>query len=201
MKVFDISCWQPNNIVEHLNNKNADGLILRLGYTTYNEPTLDEKFQHFLMQANEYGLPIGIYYYSKMHDYVSMKQEIQFINDRVYDILDGVEPPLGVWLDLEDQITKVPNIHQISQTALSIMKQWYFYQVGIYASYSYFYDFLNLSDIEDKQTPIWVANYGNKNWLMEERPYLNHHGWQFVENYEGLNLDCNEWYREPMYYE
>ena len=197
MKVFDISCWQDDNIVPKLKDMGADGVILRLGYTSYGQPTVDEKLEKFYHDTVTYNIPVGFYYYSKMRDYHDAHKEAEFINDKVYELLQGENPPLGLWLDMEDNTTKYYGIDEVSYQARDILSSWLFDQVGIYASYSYFKEFYNMSVLENQQIPIWVANYDRKNWLKEEYPNLNWYGWQFTESYDGHSLDCSEWYQEP----
>lgn len=196
MRVFDISYWQDDNIVDKLVQIGADGVILRLGYTSYGAPVEDEKYAHFLERARAYNLPCGLYHYSKMNNYDIAMAEAQFINDKVYEYYGGNdEPELGVWLDMEDNLTKISNIHDITMHAYDTLKSWSFKTVGVYASYSYFYDYLDVDDLERKQVPIWVAQYSRVNNLLEERPGMNHHGWQFTETYDSRTLDGNEWYK------
>lgn len=196
MRVFDISFWQSDDIVKHLVNLGADGIILRLGLTFGGMPELDEKYAMFLEQVRSYGLPCGLYYYSKMNNYELARAEAQFINDKVYEFYgNDDEPELGVWWDMEDNVTKINGIHEMTMYGIDTLLNWGFHKVGIYAGYFYFYDYLDLDDIEQRQIPVWVANYAQKNYLLEERPHLNHHGWQFTETYDGNSLDGNEWYK------
>lgn len=196
MIVFDISTWQPDNMVSKLVDLGADGIILRLGLTYGGKPELDDKFAMFLEQVKGTGLPHGIYYYSKMQNFDMAKMEAQFINDKVYEFYGGYsEPPLGTWWDMEDDKTKISGIHEMTMYGVNTLVSWGFKTVGIYAGYSYFHDYLDIYDLSRRQTPLWVANYSSKNWLKEEHPDLNFHGWQFTETYDGNVLDGNEWYK------
>lgn len=196
MRVFDISFWQSDNIIDYLVKLNANGIILRLGLTYNGVPELDEKFTLFLDKARQEDLPVGIYYYSKMNTYELAKVEAQFINDKVYEFWGGYdEPALGVWWDMEDETTKVSDIHEITMYAVDTLLNWEFKKVGIYASYSYFHDYLDIKDIATRQIPVWVAQYSRHNDLKRENPELNHYGWQFTETYDGNTLDGNEWYK------
>lgn len=196
MRVFDISYWQPDNTIYKVKNMGVDGVILRLGYTYRGRPVEDEKVQHFYRDAVNCDIPVGFYYYSKMRNYQEAHTEAEFINDKVYDLLQGENPPLGIWLDMEDDTTKYPGIDKVSYQCRDILSSWLFDLVGIYASYSYFKEFYNIYDLENQQIPIWVANYDRKNWLREEYPNLNWYGWQFTESYDGHSLDGNEWYQD-----
>lgn len=197
MTVFDISTWQSNDIVSKLVDMNADGVILRLGLTYGGKPELDEKYAMFLEQTREVGLPAGLYYYSKMQSYEMARMEAQFINDKVWQYYGNVaQPKLGVWWDMEDETTKFDGIHEMTMYAVDTLINWGFRNVGIYAGYSYFYDYLDIEDIEQRQIPVWVAHYNSRNLLKEEHPNLNHYGWQFTETYDGNTLDGNEWYKD-----
>lgn len=195
MRVFDISYWQDDNAVQKIINLGAEGVILRLGYTSNRHGVLDEKFEYFKAEAERLGLPFGIYYYSKMNDQEVADKEAQFINDRVYDLCGGEEPPMGVWWDMEDQTTMWYGVYPVLWNVIERMQGWGFKKVGIYSSYSYYHEWLSLDDIAAKQIPVWVAQYSNTNNLLEERPELNHYGWQFTEAYDGNSLDGNEWYK------
>lgn len=196
MRVFDISFWQPDNMIDRLVQLGAEGVILRLGLTYNGMPELDEKFALFLDKARQANLPIGIYYYSKMNSYELAKAEVQFINDKVYEFWGGYEEPsMGVWLDMEDEVTKIPEIHEMTMYAIDTLHNWGFKKVGIYAGYYYYYDYLDIKDIAERQIPVWVAQYSRSNDLKLEKPGLNHYGWQFTETYDGNTLDGNEWYK------
>lgn len=193
-RVFDISEWQPSGTVQTIKELGAEGVILRLGLTFDGTPTLDEKFIEFVNQAVAEGIPYGIYYYSKMDSYDVARMEAQWINDKVYELLNGQEPELGVWLDIEDNVNKIDGIHELVHWTIDTMKGWGFKNVGIYSGYSFINSYFNIPDLAAHQTPLWVANYDSTHWLREEHPELNHVAWQFTDSYEGNNLDCNEWY-------
>ena len=97
MRVFDISYWQSPDTIQKIKNLGAEGVILRLGLTYHGAPELDEKYKHFVSEAIKESIPHGLYYYSKMSNQTMAYEEAQFINDKVYEILGGEEPPMGVW--------------------------------------------------------------------------------------------------------
>jgi len=195
-RVFDISEWQSSGTVQQIVNLGAEGVILRIGVTYGGVPNLDDKFIEFVNEVVAAGLPYGIYYYSKMQNYEMAEMEIQWINDRVYELLNGQEPPLGVWLDMEDEATKFDGVYEIVKWSINKMKEWGFKKVGIYTGYSYANSFMDLDDLEELQIPMWIANYDSVNWLKEEHPGLNHVGWQYTESFEDNILDCSEWYED-----
>lgn len=197
MKVFDISFWQPYNTVYRLKDLGAEGVILRMGVTYGGVPELDEKYINFVNEVKNVGIPHGLYYYSKINGQYRAREEAQFINDRVYDILGGVEPPLGVWFDIEDNVNRYWGIHDDVCYAIDTMRNWGFKKVGIYSGYFFFHDYFKLRDLEERQVPIWCAQYDYHNDLKEEYPGLNWHGWQFTDNYNN-QYDCSEWYKEIL---
>ena len=163
-RVFDISEWQPSGTVQKIKELGAEGVILRLGLTYHGEPCIDEKFVEFVNQAVAEGLPYVIYYYSKMNNYDVARMEAQWINDRVYELLNGQEPELGVWLDIEDNTNKFDGIYEMVHWTVDLMSSWGFKKVGIYSGYSFINSYFNISDLAAHQTPLWVANYDYTHW-------------------------------------
>ena len=195
MTVFDISYWQSEDTIQKIKRLGADGVILRLGITRYGIPQLDEKYIHFVNEAVKENIPHGLYYYSKMTNQSLALAEAQFINDKVYELLNGNEPPLGVWFDMEDKTTMWNGMYTALINTIDTMHQWGFKKVGIYSGYYFYKEWMNLKDLEQKQIPIWVAQYYKNNNLRKEYPNLNWHGWQFTDKYDGQTLDGNEWYK------
>ena len=130
-----------------------------------------------------------------MDSQITADKEAQFINDKVYELNGGEEPPMGVWWDMEDPKTMWYGVYPTLWTVMDRMHGWGFKKIGIYASYSYYKEWLSLDDLAAKQVPIWVAQYNKTNNLLAERPDLNHYGWQFTDKYDGNSLDGNEWYK------
>jgi len=196
VKVYDISDCQANEpeIVHRLAREGADGIILKLGETLSGVPVLDDCFIQFVNDCVEEKLPFGIYYVSHAADMDMFMEEANFINDKVYELLNGEEPELGTWWDMEVSRVRRGDIWPQLRDAIGTMQSWWnSNKIGIYAQYSYFYDFLDFDELKYYDIPLWVAQYGyHENSLKAEHPELYHVGWQFTTHDE--TLDESEWY-------
>lgn len=196
MRVFDISDAQPDNRVNELvTSRGAQGIILKLGETLRGVPTMDDKFIKFVNDVVDAGRPYGIYYVSHAQDMNKFMEEANFINDKVAELLNGKEPELGTWWDMEVPAVKRSDVWPQLRDAIGTMQGWWnnSNKIGIYAQYSYFYDFLNLEELASYQIPLWAAQYGyHENSLKAEQPQLRHVAWQFTTHDE--TQDESEWY-------
>lgn len=194
MKIFDISDCNPDNVVETCIANGADGIILKIGETLSGEPCLDDKFVKFVNEVVAAGLPYGIYYVSHARDMAKMMQEAQWINDMVAEYLNGQEPQLGTYWDMEVPNVKRDDVWPQLRDAIGTMQAWWNSQnIGIYAQYSYYTDYIDLDELASYQIPVWVAQYGYyENSLKAEHPQLNHRMWQFTTHDE--TLDESIWY-------
>ena len=86
-KGYDLSEFNPEDRLINLANKDADGFILKLGETIFQEPTLDENFIHYIEEMKKNGLPLGIYYVSHAQDMNMFHEEANFINDMMYQYI------------------------------------------------------------------------------------------------------------------
>lgn len=195
MSVFDLSRYQPEDRIQELvNNGNCDGVIIKIGewYDKNTEPELDPKFITHVNEAVRLNIPFGIYYMCRAENKDEIIHEAQWINDRVAEYLNGQEPSLGTWWDLERGETKREDIYTDVKSAIQTMQSWWnnTNKIGIYASYSYFHTYLDLLDMSNYNIPVWNAQYGNHNSLADE--YGNIVAWQFTTN--NNYQDENVWY-------
>lgn len=185
MKVYDISEYQPDNRVQELVKAGAEGIILKLGETSNGIPELDLKFIKFVNEVVVAGLPYGIYYVSHAHNMDDFMAEARFINDKVYELLNGKEPELGTWWDMEVNAVKRNDVLPQLRDAIGTMQLWWHSnKIGIYAQYSYFYDYLDFAELKYYGIPVWVAQYYHENSLKAEHPELEHVAWQFTTHNE-----------------
>lgn len=196
MKVYDISDCQESGRVEKLKEQGADGIILKLGETLGGVPTLDDRFVEFVNACVEQGLPYGVYYVSHASNEDKFQEEAKWINDRLYEYLGEDLPELGIWWDMEVPAVCREDVWQGGlRDAIGTMQSWYegYNKIGIYAGYSYYYNYLDLDELKYYDIPIWVAQYGyHENSLKAEHPELYHVAWQFTTHHE--TQDENEWY-------
>lgn len=157
-QIIDISACQLSVDASQLN---ADGVILRIGYTGYgsNRPALDEKFEQYYAQYSMLNIPIGIYYFT-------LAQSIEMVNMEVDWVVDKIRNKkllLPVWVDCEGQ-NHSAGWTQLDDTIRSrLMAKWIErmnekgYYSGIYASKSWFVSKLNKDIL--KNYDKWVAQY------------------------------------------
>lgn len=195
MSVFDLSRYQPaDRIQELVNNGNCDGAIVKLGekYDPDGEIELDPKFITHVNEAVRLNIPFGIYLMCRANNTDEILHEAQWINDRVAEYLNGQEPTLGTWWDLERGETKRADMYDDIKIAILTMRSWWnnSNKIGIYASYSYFHTYLDLMDMDNNNIPVWNAQYANHDNLSDE--YRNVVAWQFSTN--NNYQDENVWY-------
>jgi GH25 family lysozyme M1 (1,4-beta-N-acetylmuramidase) len=197
MSVYDLSRYQPaGRIQELVNGGGCDGVILKLGewYDKSGEIELDPMFITHVNEAVRCGLPYGIYIMSRANNVQEALHEAQWVNDRVAELLNGQAPELGVWWDLERPETKRDGIYEDTRAAILQLREWWGGndRIGIYGSYSYFKDYMDMEDITGNNIPVWTAQYGFENSLREDYPYVKIVMWQFTTNND--YQDENIWY-------
>lgn len=197
MSVYDLSKYQPAGRIEALvNSGKCDGVILKLGEQkeTTGEIELDPMFITHVNEAVRFNLPYGIYIMSRANNAEEMLQEAQWVNDRIYELLNSQLPALGVWIDLERPEVQRDDIWEDTHYVIQQMRSWWATdRVGIYASRSYFTGRLDLDAIAVEKIPIWTADYhSNYDILKTDYPDLRVVLWQFTTN--GNTQDENVWY-------
>ena len=162
-------------------------IIIRSSYGLYSE---DGCFVDNINNALEVGLKFGIYHYS----YALSVDDAQQEADHVIEMLQnyGVNPELGVWFDMEDADGyKSRNGMPDNQTITDMCKTFVNaltnagYKCGIYASYSWLVNTIDLSQLPE--VPLWNAQWGESNDLDSQL-------WQYTDSLEinGRNFDGNE---------
>jgi Lyzozyme M1 (1,4-beta-N-acetylmuramidase) len=137
-------------------------VIIRAGWWT----NMDQKFLRNVQECERLGIPYGIYLYSYALDTAEAATEANY----TLELLKQCHPTVGVWFDMEDadgwKERQNPNftdgslISQICQTYCSTVKN-AGYHVGIYASYSWFKNYITGCDQYDKWLAFWSYNDGS----------------------------------------
>lgn len=197
MSVFDLSKYQPEGRIGELCQQgNCDGVILKLGERNMDsgEMELDPKFISHVNEAVQYNLPYGVYIMSRCRDAGEAMQEAQWINDKVAELLNGQEPALGTWWDLERPEVKRTDIWDSVGDAIRTMESWWSSKkIGVYASHYYFYDYLGMQNVINYNIPLWVAQYsGDSCTIKDTEPNVKVVAWQFTTN--NNTQDENIWY-------
>lgn len=153
---IDVSGWQKD--IDWAKAK-ADGVqfaIIRCGYGMNQTDQDDTFFIKNISECKRLGIPFGVYLFS----YADSLEKSESEADHVLRLVNGYNPSLGIWYDIEDDNTSgavekelLTNI--INTFCNKITKNGY--KVGIYASTSWLNDKIDAS-ITSKY-PIWVAQY------------------------------------------
>lgn len=163
---IDISKWNGNvnlqNVVLEI-----DFVIIRCGYTSNTDGTtlkIDDQFKENIKQCKELGIPYGVYYYSLAITPALAKLEA----DYTLSLLDGDIPPLGVYIDVEDeQYQGNLSKDELTNIALTFVKTIENTEIdgGVYANYYWWNHKLDNNVLEPYLK--WLAFYSEE-YEMEE---------------------------------
>lgn len=186
---IDISEWQDSIDWDDMISNGAEFAIMRIGRTgSSGNPVLDTKFVEHINNAIAKGLQVGVYYYSKATTEAEAKTEATWLADTLNTYCKGTTLAKGIWLDAEDPDT----MGKLDGTALTAvcskfivtMNEAGFTNVGIYASYAWFTDRIQTSQLAD-YVPFWVAQYNSTMDFADARVKL----WQNTDKAFGMSLD------------
>jgi GH25 family lysozyme M1 (1,4-beta-N-acetylmuramidase) len=159
--IIDISEYQTKVDASKLN---ADGVILRLGFTGYGslKPALDKKFEEYYKAYHDAGVPVGIYYFTLAYTDAMVDME----TDWVLEMIKDKHLELPVWIDVEGQthcagwtnLGKAERSRLVAKWCEKIQKAGYY--TGIYANLDWLKNKLDANVIAPYDK--WVAQYYSK---------------------------------------
>ena len=157
MKGIDVS--KHNGAVNWTSAATAiDFAIIRAGYgKTYVDPW----FERHLAGAQAAGLRVGVYHYS----YALTVEDARAEARHLLDIINGRKFDMPLWFDMEDADGyKKKHSFKFSRANISAITQAFIdtiraagYQCGVYASKSWFEDYINVD-----ADAIWLAQWASK---------------------------------------
>lgn len=147
----------------------ADGIqfaILRMGVGSDIASQTDKQVLRNAKECDRLGIPYGLYIYSYALNEANAHSEAQ----HMIRIAKQVNATLGYWYDMEDADTYkakhnfAPRQHKAELTNfckifMEDMKKAGYNDVGVYASYDYFKNILDLAELR-KVGNIWLAHWG-----------------------------------------
>ena len=183
MRGIDISKWQGNIDLSGY----ADGfVIIRVSWGT----NLDDMALRNMRLCEQLGIPYGVYCYS----YALSNEDAAKEADFLLKIIKGHNISCGVWFDMEDA-DGYKNRNNVPATSplISTMCQTFCkkvsdagYHTGIYASYSWFGNYIKGCDNYD----VWVAHWGiNDGEMNSNMSYMSS-----IHQYTSRPLDKNVMY-------
>lgn len=175
-KVIDISEHNGDINWDAVKKDGIDGVILRIGYGYSSEDPYYQIDKAFIKNYNECrkrNIPIGIYLYSYSDNIIDSIGEAQRVIDLLADLnITPSDLSLPVFYDLEEFHDNTLPITEMADRFCKIIEKNGF-QAGIYASTSYYNDYLDFNTI--KNYYIWVAHYAEK--CTYKNPYQM---WQYT---------------------
>ena len=144
-----------------------DGVIIRIGYGSDIENQDDSQAIRNMQECERLGIPYGVYIYS----YCLNIEEVRSEAAHILRMIQGFNPVLGVWFDMEDAdgykrnhgLVPEQNGELLTDFCIEFMQivKDAGYTTGVYANYSYFTNVLNdgrLMSFEGFNR--WLAHWG-----------------------------------------
>ena len=163
--IIDVSTHQKEIDWLKAKNQGVRGAILRIGYTGWGslESYIDAYFERNYKGVTQVDLPVGVYFYSVAITEKEAIDEARF----TLELLKGRKLDLPIFFDTEEQNRTPDNQSNIGKTRLTKVARAFCdyilnnskYQVGVYASKSWFENKLNYDNIAEYM--IWVAQYND----------------------------------------
>lgn len=193
LNLIDISAWQQHINWQAILDAHIDGVIIKLGEYT----NLDEMFIRHVNDAVSSNLPYGIYYYAHAQSINDTINEALWVNEMIHTYLNGENPPLGIWYDVEDtSILQSPiNPAYMIGNFINKLNELDFHYVGLYSSYNWLTNIIDLDLLAD-YIPIWVAQYYHENSFKQEHPERICKIWQYSDHQQigNMTFDANIYY-------
>lgn len=187
VKVIDVSWYQKDLDYDEVVANGVEGVIIKIS----EGQTPEETYWSHLEQAKAHGLKWGVYCYGHA---ATECEALKEANEVLY-LLNGENPPLGVWYDVEDEdMLNADHLTAVVATFLNYFAD-NMLMAGVYASLNVVENELDV-DLLDDATPYWVAQYAGSCDFKEDFPDKRLVGWQYTDReYIGnTNVDLDEWY-------
>ena len=193
-KGIDVSSWQGDINWEKISQSNIDFVMIRCGYRSIetDEIKIDNKFIYNISEANKYGIPVGIYFYSTAININEAVEEASYVLNLIkdYEVLFPIVYDFEVFNKYRAQDT---GILEINDNAIEFMDyiEEHGYESMLYTnlhSLQYYWDYDRIKDRK-----IWFAQY-----MEDIDNKSDYHMWQYSDNgrIDGIlgKVDLNESY-------
>lgn len=160
-----------------------DGAIIRVGFGSDYENQDDSQAIRNMRECERLGIPYGVYIYS----YCLNIEEARSEAAHILRMIQGFNPVLGVWFDMEDAdgykrnhgIVPEQNGELLTDFCIEFMQivKDAGYKTGVYANYSYFTNVLN----DDRLMSFEGFNRWLAHWGIDE-PSMDCSLWQYTSD-------------------
>lgn len=179
---IDVSSWQGDIDFAKLKQSGVEFIIIRVGGTrgTNGEYFLDNKFIQNIKGANEYEIPVGLYFYSYANSNEHAYRDAKWVLEQIKDY--KVELPIAFdweeWSSFNEYNLSFFELSSISETFLDTLSK-EGYKGMLYSSKSYL-DYIWYPTKYD----VWLAHYTDKTTYKGKYNF-----WQMCDNgqIDGIN--------------
>lgn len=171
---IDVSTWQGDIDFNALKNAGVEFIIIRVGGTrgTNGEYFLDSKFEQNIKNANQYGIPVGIYFYSYADSIESAKKDAKWVIQQIKNY--QVDLPIAFdweeWAYFNDYHLSFFGLTSMAEAFLQTIED-AGYKGMLYSSKLYLENIWFPTKYD-----IWLAHYTH------HTDYQNYRFWQLCDN-------------------
>lgn len=182
MSILGIDVSSNNGVIDFEKVK-ASGVqyaIIRVGYGSDIQEQDDEQVMRNMQECERLNMPYGVYLYS----YALNLDEVQSEIEHTLRMIQGFNPVLGVWMDMEDadgykekhNFNPYDSRQDITDFCIHFCSkmQENAYKTGIYANKNYWDNVLYIEQLSDY--PVWLAHWGIN------EPSMNCLMWQYTSD-------------------
>ncbi len=207
---IDVSVYQGNIDWEKVKNAGVDFAFIRAGYRGYSDAKIykDKNFDQNIKAANEVGIKVGVYFFSRALNEQEAAEEANFTADAI----NQYRVDLPVIIDYEfsshdgDRLNDADlSVDQMTKNALAFCNTMRNrgYSAGDYSSKNFLVNHLDAKKLTDAGYIIWLAHWTKQTDYTGEYTFWQHCGGGANVKVNGINsvVDCDIWYdKAPTVY-
>lgn len=191
MRGIDVSAWQENINWQALQEDGCEFVIVKIG----ERQKLSETFCQQVNEAVAHEMKIGIYYYACAQSAEAAQAEAVWVDAQIKEYLNGENPELGIWYDVEDVSMEASDVTEICRGFIQAITDFGYTYAGIYSSYNWLTNGTIVVDQLPADTPYWVAQYNSQEDFSTEHPDKVVKMWQYTDHIsDDLPYDGNLYY-------
>jgi GH25 family lysozyme M1 (1,4-beta-N-acetylmuramidase) len=206
---IDVSKWNGTLDWKALKNQGIEFAYIRVGLYDKQGGHLDSKFKTNIKQCVANGIEFGVYVYTNVYTYAKAKACAKWVSKQLDSMGNYCKDKdtIQVAYDIEDEgfITAIKK-KTISKSYLqkSVLKftnniKSSGYIPVVYSYETFFKDYLNLTDLQEKGNKIWYARWPKSLDVTKKKLLFNNtytDVWQYSSSYyiNGVNLDTDVCY-------